>query len=436
MNARVQSLPSSNHAASYYADTRVAYSDFPALAGEAIADVCVVGGGFSGLNTAIELAERGMSVILLEAHSIGCGASGRNGGQLIRGVGHDLEQFTRHIGKDGVREMKLMGFEAVDLVRQRIERYAIDCDLRWGYCDLANRPADFENFKREADSLRKLGYAHDLRLVQPVLMRSVVGSDSYAGGLIDMGSGHLHPLNLALGEAKAAASLGVRLHEQSAVTRIDYGPQVRVHTAQGCVKANYLVLGCNTSINDLNPELGGKVLPAGSYIIATEPLSKAIATELLPQNMAVCDQRVALDYFRLTSDRRLLFGGACHYSGRDPADIAAYMRPKMLKVFDQLQDVRIDYQWGGKIGIGANRLPQIGRLPSQPNVFYAQAYSGHGLNVTHLAGKLLGEAISGQASRGFDLFAKVPHRTFPGGPRLRSPLLAMGMLWHRLKELG
>jgi glycine/D-amino acid oxidase-like deaminating enzyme len=405
------------------------------LQGERMADVCVVGGGFSGLNTAIELAERGMSVILLEAHKIGWGASGRNGGQLIRGVGHGLDQFAPVIGADGVREMKLMGLEAVEIVRQRIERFQIPCDLTWGYCDLANKPADLEGFAEDAEELRALGYRHTTRLLQAHEMHSVVGSDRYVGGLIDMGSGHLHPLNLALGEADAAQRLGVGLFEQSAVTRIDYGPEVTVHTQQGSVRAKTLVLGCNAYLNGLNQELSGKVLPAGSYIIATEPLSEDLAQRLLPQNMAVCDQRVALDYYRLSADRRLLFGGACHYSGRDPQDIGAYMRPKMLKVFPQLADVKIDYQWGGMIGIGANRLPQIGRLKDQPNVYFAQAYSGHGVNATHLAGKLLAEAISGQQSGRFDLFARVPHITFPGGKYLRSPLLALGMLWHRMKEL-
>ncbi|CAM3615915.1 Gamma-glutamylputrescine oxidoreductase [compost metagenome] len=433
MNAGVQQPAS--HTASYYAASSVPQADYPQQQGELSCDVCVVGGGFSGLNTAIELAERGLNVILLEARKIGWGASGRNGGQLIRGVGHGLEQFTPILGSDGVRELKLMGLEAVDIVRERIERHAIDCDLAWGYCDLANKPRDLQGFAEDAEELRSLGYRHELRLVQPEQMHSVVGSDRYVGGLIDMGSGHLHPLNLALGEAVVASKLGVRLFEQSAVTRIDYGSQVRVHTANGTVHASTLVLGCNAYLNDLNAELGGKVLPAGSYIIATEPLSEAQASQLLPQNMAVCDQRVALDYYRLSADRRLLFGGACHYSGRDPQDIAAYMRPKMLKVFPQLADVRIDYQWGGMIGIGANRLPQIGRLPDQPNVYFAQAYSGHGLNATHLAGRLLGEAISGQHSGRFDLFARVPHITFPGGKHLRSPLLALGMLWHRLKEL-
>ncbi|WP_136478728.1 FAD-binding oxidoreductase [Pseudomonas sp. DG56-2] len=433
MSAPVQSPAS--HAASYYAASSQLQPEFPVLLGALSCDVCVVGGGFSGLNTAIELAERGLNVILLEARKIGWGASGRNGGQLIRGVGHGLDQFTPLLGSDGVRELKLMGLEAVDIVRQRIERHAISCDLTWGYCDLANKPKDLQGFAEDAEELRGLGYRHELRLVQPEQMHTVVGSDRYVGGLIDMGSGHLHPLNLALGEAGVAKKLGVRLFEQSTVTRIDYGSQVRVHTAQGSVLASTLVLGCNAYLNDLNTELGGKVLPAGSYIIATEPLSEELAHELLPQNMAVCDQRVALDYYRLSADRRLLFGGACHYSGRDPQDIAAYMRPKMLQVFAQLANVRIDYQWGGMIGIGANRLPQIGRLADQPNVYFAQAYSGHGLNATHLAGKLLGEAISGQHSGRFDLFAKVPHITFPGGKHLRSPLLALGMLWHRLKEL-
>lgn len=436
MNARVQPATSNaQHAASYYAASSHPQPDYPPLQGELQVDVCVVGGGFSGLNTAIELAERGLSVALLEARKIGWGASGRNGGQLIRGVGHGLDQFAGVVGAEGVRQFKLMGLEAVEIVRQRVERYGIDCDLTWGYCDLANKPRDLAGLAEDADGLRSLGYRHPLQLLQASEMHSVVGSDRYVGGLIDMGSGHLHPLNLALGEAAVAQSLDAQVFEQSAVTRIDYGPQVKVHTAQGVVRAKTLVLGCNAYLKDLNSQLSGKVLAAGSYIIATEPLSEAQARQILPQNMAVCDQRVTVDYFRLSADRRLLFGGACHYSGRDPQDIAAYMQPKMLKVFPQLAGVKIDYQWGGMIGIGANRLPQIGRLKDQPNVFYAQAYSGHGLNATHLAGKLLGEAIAGQHSDGFELFAKVPHITFPGGKHLRSPLLALGMLWHRLKEL-
>jgi glycine/D-amino acid oxidase-like deaminating enzyme len=434
MTNRHPASNSHDHAASYYAATATQPLEFAPLLGEQRADVCIVGGGFSGLNTAIELAERGFSVVLLEAHRIGWGASGRNGGQLIRGVGHDVEQFQSVLGDRGVDDLKRMGFEAVEIVRERIERYAIQCDLTWGYCDLATKQRHLDGFEADYADLQRLGYPHPLRRVPKEAMRDVIGSDRYVGGLIDMGSGHLHPLNLALGEAATAQALGVRLYERSAVERIDYGTEVRVHTAQGSVRADQLVLAGNAYLGSLNKSLAGKVLPAGSYIIATEPLPEAVRQELLPQNMAVCDQRVALDYFRLSADGRLLFGGACHYSGRDPKDIAAYMQPKMLEVFPNLRNTRIDFQWGGMIGIGANRLPQIGRLPDQPNVYYAQAYAGHGLNATHLAGRLLAEAISGQLEGRFDLFSRVPHPTFPGGQRLRSPLLALGMLWHRLKD--
>jgi len=425
---------SPHHAPSWYAVSANRALEFPALEGETVADVCIVGGGYTGLNCAIELARRGYRVVLLEARLIGWGASGRNGGQLIRGVGHDVERFRPLLGADGVRRLKLYGLEAVELVRRRIEEFAIDCDLRWGYCDLANRAQHLQDFARARDELLALGYRHELRLLQADEMDQVVGSARYCGGLIDMGSGHLHPLNLALGEAAAATGLGAQLFERSAATRIDYGAQIRVHTARGQVRAERLILACNAYLDGLQPQLAGKVLPAGSYIVASEPLGEARARQLIPQDMALCDQRVALDYYRLSADRRLLFGGACHYSGRDPTDIAAYMRPKMLQVFPQLGDVRIDYAWGGMIGIGANRLPQLGRLPEQPNVFYAQAYSGHGLNATHLAAHLLAQAIHGEDSSGFELFARVPHPTFPGGPLLRAPLLALGMLWERLKE--
>ncbi|MFF7709248.1 FAD-dependent oxidoreductase [Pseudomonas sp. NPDC007930] len=423
-----------DHAPSYYAASSAPAPRRPVLAGELRADVCVVGGGFTGLNTALELAERGRSVILLEAKRIGWGASGRNGGQLIRGVGHDLAPFRRYVGEAGVRQLELAGFEAVNIVRQRIEGHGLDCDLRWGYCDLANRPAHFDGFKAEREHLLQLGYPHPLELVEPGQMATVVGSQRYVGGLIDRGSGHLHPLKLALAEAQLAERLGARLFEGSAVTAIEPGREVTIRTAHGVVRAGQVVLGCNAYLGGLVPPLAGKVLPAGSYIIATEPLPEALARQLIPQNMALCDQRVGLDYYRLSADRRLLFGGACHYSGRDPVDIAAYMRPKMLEVFPQLATVGIDYQWGGMIGISANRFPQVGRLPGQPNLYYAQGYSGHGVNVTHLAARVLARAMCAEDEGLLKLFEQVPHRTFPGGERLRSPLLALGMLWYRLKE--
>ncbi|QCY12501.1 FAD-binding oxidoreductase [Pseudomonas sp. MPC6] len=424
------------HAQSYYAATANSLAPYPTLDQDLVADVCVIGGGFTGVNTAIELAQRGLSVIVLEARRIGWGASGRNGGQLIRGVGHDVSGFARHVGAEGVRYLERAGIESVELVGNRIREHKIDCDLRWGFCELANTKAQFAAFKAEQQSLAESGYAHQTRLVGPEQIRQqVVDSGVYAGGLVDMGSGHLHPLNLVLGEARLAHSLGVQIFEQSPVLALIHGSTVQVRCAAGTVRAGTLVLACNAHLEELEPKLSGKVLPAGSYIIATEPLAPEVAARLIPQNLALCDQKVGLDYYRLSADRRLLFGGACHYSGRDPVDIAAYMRPQMLKVFPQLSDVRIDYQWGGKIGITANRFPQVGRLRQHPNVFYAQGYSGHGLNVTHWCARLLAEAIHAGHSQGFDVFSAVPHMTFPGGPMLRSPLLALGMFWYRLREL-
>ncbi|MFL1546457.1 NAD(P)/FAD-dependent oxidoreductase [Pseudomonas sp. O39] len=424
----------SDHAQSYYLASANAMPERPSLGTDLSADVCVIGGGFTGVNTAIELAQRGLSVILLEARRIGWGASGRNGGQLIRGIGHDVSGFAKYVGEEGVRYLERAGIDSVALVGQRIREHAIDCDLRWGFCELANTPAQFAGFKGEQDSLAAMGYAHQTRLVGPQDMPQVVGSVAYAGGLVDMGSGHLHPLNLVLGEAQVAESLGVRIFEHTQVLELIHGDTVQVRCAGGTVRAASLVLACNAHLDELEPRLSGKVLPAGSYIIATEPLSETLAKQLIPQNFALCDQKVGLDYYRLSADRRLLFGGACHYSGRDPADIAAYMQPKLLKVFPQLANTAIEFQWGGKIGITANRFPQVGRLKQYPNVFYAQGYSGHGLNVTHWCAKLLAEAIHAGHSQGLDIFSQVPHMTFPGGKALRSPLLALGMLWFRLRE--
>lgn len=422
------------HTHSYYAATRNDPATWPELEGELRADVCVVGGGFTGLNTAINLADLGYSVVLLEGRRIGWGESGRNGGQLIRGIGHDPYQFVRWIGEEGAREIDRMGIEAVQLVKDRIARFAIDCDLAPGHADLALKPRHMREFERDMQSLTDLQYPFEVRLVEQEKIHEVVGSDRYIGALVDMGSAHLHPLNLALGEARAAAALGVKLFEHSMVTRIEYGSKVSVSTRRGRVVADQLVLACNVDLADLEPDVGAKVLPAGSYILATEVLPKRLRDQLLPGNLGVCDVNTVLDYYRLSADGRLLFGGACNYSGKDPRDLRAFMLPKMLRAFPELREANIEFAWGGMIGIGANRMPQIGRLPRHDNVYYAQAYSGHGLNATHMAAKLVAEAIRGE-SLGFDIFSRVPHLRFPGGKHLRSPLLALGMLWHRFRDL-
>ncbi|MGH8420805.1 MAG: NAD(P)/FAD-dependent oxidoreductase, partial [Pseudomonas fluorescens] len=282
---------SNEHARSYYAASANGMTPYPTLAADLEADVCVIGGGFTGVNTAIELAQRGLSVILLEGRRIGWGASGRNGGQLIRGIGHDVSGFARHVGEEGVRYLERAGVESVALVGNRIREHGIDCDLRWGFCELANTKAQFAAFKAEQQVLAESGYAHETRLVGPEQIRQqVVNSGVYAGGLVDMGSGHLHPLNLVLGEARLAESLGVRIFEQSPVLELIHGSTVQVRCAGGTVRAGSLVLACNAHLEELEPKLSGKVLPAGSYIIATEPLAPDVAAQLIPHNLALCDQ--------------------------------------------------------------------------------------------------------------------------------------------------
>ncbi|PMN67524.1 NAD(P)/FAD-dependent oxidoreductase [Enterovibrio norvegicus] len=432
MRTATTNLP---HTSSYYAATAKYPQRYPQLSESISADVCIVGGGFSGVNSAIELAQRGYSVVLLESNKVGWGASGRNGGELIRGIGHGIEQFTNQIGREGVDAINQMGVEAVQIVKDRVGEFNIDCDLAMGYCDLALKPSHIKELQEDFDALTASGYPHDIKMLSKADLPDVIGSDRYTGGMLDMGSGHLHPLNLVAGEAVAAASLGVQIFEDSAAVSITKGDKPVVKTEKGQVTCRYLLLAGNAYIgHKLEPYIGGKVLPAGSYIIATEPLTDEQVRQTIPQNMAFADLSIALDYYHLSGDNRLLFGGLCTYSGKDPKDITGALLPNLELVFPALKGINIDFEWGGMIGIGANRLPQIGTLPDSPNIFYAQAYSGHGVNATHMAGKVIAEAISGTAER-FDVFARVKHMTFPGGPLLRSPLLAIGMTYHRIKEV-
>ena len=419
------------HVRSYYAATRRRPTDFPRLEGEQRADVAVVGGGFTGVSAALELAERGYDVALVEANRIGWGASGRNGGQLIDGF-VDVAKIEKRLGPEAGRVAWELGLECRELVLSRIERYSIDCDLKFGFVDLALNERDVAHFRDEIERKKRLDYPHELTLVPQAQIRSVVGTDRYIGGLINPGNGHLHPLDLCIGEAHAAAGLGARIFERSPVVRVRHGKQPRVETATGALSADKIVLAGNAYLGRAEPKLFGAVIPAGSYIIATEPLGDALASELLPGDMAACDQRVGLDYFRLSADRRLLFGGLCNYSGRDPKDITASLRPNMLRVFPQLEQARIEFEWGGYIAISINRIPQLGRI--EENTYYAQGYSGHGLAPSHLAGKLMADAIGGDLEK-FDVFQRIRHMKLPGGKWFANPALALGMLYYRLKEI-
>lgn len=421
----------SNHANSYYAATRRERIDYPALAGDVRADVAVVGAGFTGVSASLSLAERGYDVVLLEANRVGWGASGRNGGQLIDGF-VDIGKIESRLGTDATNLVYRMGLECRDLVLERIERYGIECDLKFGFVDLALKQRDLDHFRSEIDRKIRLNYPHRMQFVPKEEIVSVVGSKRYIGGLVNSGNGHLHPLDLCIGEARAAADLGARIFERSAVMRVHHGNAPVVETANGRVHAKKVVLAGNAYLGRAEPKLFGAVIPAGSYMIATERLDPALASELLPQDMAACDQRVGLDYFRLSADKRLLFGGLCNYSGRHPEDITASLRPNMLKVFPQLGNARIEYEWGGYIAISINRIPQLGRIGD--NSYYAQGYSGHGLAPSHLAGRIIADAIGGDFER-FDVFERIGHWKLPGGKWFANPALALGMLYYRIKEI-
>ncbi|KGW45813.1 NAD(P)/FAD-dependent oxidoreductase [Burkholderia pseudomallei] len=421
------------HAASYYAATVNDTTRHPPLEGTIDADVCVIGAGLTGISAALNLAERGHSVAVLEASKVGWAASGRNGGQLIGGFACGIDAFEPYLNADEIRLVWDMGLETLAIAKERIAKHAIDCAFVPGYLSAANKPRDVDALRRSRDeAARRFGYTR-LRYVERDALAQYVQSSRYLGGLFDPDSGHLHPLNYTLGLARAAVASSARIHEDSAVTRIasEAGGHV-VSTARGAVRARFVVLACNAFLGALAPALSRKIMPVGTYVIATEPLGEARARALMPAQAAICDSRFALDYFRPTPDARLLWGGKVSYSTLEPRKLADAMRRDMLKTFPQLADVTIEHAWGGFVDITMNRAPHFGRLT--PTVYFAQGFSGHGVNTTGLAGKLIAEAIDGQAAR-FDVFGKIRHRDFPGGAALRMPALVLAMAWYRLRDL-
>ena len=419
------------HCSSYYAATANITTGYSPLRGAASCDVCIVGAGFTGISAALELAERGYKVTVLEANRVSWGASGRNGGQLIGGISGE-ERLIKSQDNDITDLLWKMRWAGHEIIRQRVEKYAIDCDLKFGYMDVAIKPRHWRDLLEEYEFLQRPDFPYETRLVPKQEITSVIGTEAYIGGLVNMANGHLHPLNLCLGEAAAAVQQGTVIHEQSPVVRIEHGSKPRVHTEAGSVSCDFVVLAGNAYHQLEARRLSGFVFPAGSFIIATEPLSDEQVNEINPLDLAVCDPNHVLDYFRLSADKRLLFGGRCNYSGREPQSIRKSIFPRMVKIFPQLKGARIDYEWGGKIGIVINRVPHIGRLDD--NIFYSQGYSGHGVNVTHLAGQVVADAIAGTYER-FDVFEKVKHFRIPGGQWVGNQLLALGMIYFRLLDL-
>jgi len=420
---------------SYYVATCNDLEPFSRLEGQEKAEVCIVGGGYTGVAAAVELAERGISVILLEQNQIGWGASGRNGGQVLGGYGPEMSEYEKYVKVYGEKNAQTawdMGVECVDIIKERVEKYDIDCDLTWGYFDGAMKASELEDLRHSKISMESRGYTSEQRFLSGDETKSVIGSDRFVGGLVNMGWGHCHPLNLVRGEARVAERIGAKICEDARVDKVIYKDDgVELDTGHGKVLAEKVIFAGNAYLGQLVPKLAARVLPAGSYIIATEPLDEATANKIMPANFAVCDQRWALDYFRMSADRRMLFGGLATYTGIHPSDIVGRVRPNMLKVFPELSEAKIDYAWGGYIGIGLNRIPQVGKL--NDNAFFAQAYSGHGVAATHMSARVIVEAICGDRSR-YDVIAGVKHPAFPGGRLLRRPALAAGMAYYRMLD--
>ncbi|RJS93295.1 FAD-binding oxidoreductase [Salinisphaera sp. Q1T1-3] len=428
----------SDYVDSYYRDTnRVTLAPTPRLAGAARADVAIVGGGVTGVSAALSLAERGYDVALLEANRIGWGASGRSGGQILTGFGTGMSTFAEALGATAARHIFAMSREAVSHTVARIETHAIDCDLRPGAIYAALKPRHMTEFARERDMLQR-DYDYDgLTLLDDEALAARVQSPRYIGGLRDAESWHLHPLNYVRGLAHAAQTVGARLYEDSAAVRIEPGSRPVVHTATGRLQADWLVLAGNAYLAaDLVPELSGHVMPVGNYIIATEPLREDQVASSLPGDDALSDANFVLDYYRLSTppgtSPRLLYGGQVSYGHRPPRRLVARMQAKLGRLFPALAGIGIDYSWGGLVGVTRNRAPHFGRVGD--NIFYAQGYSGHGMAFAGLAGGLIGDAVAGQAER-FDLYARMAHRRFPGGTRLRTPLLVLATNFYRMRDL-
>lgn len=415
---------------SYYAASANPVPARPELNGEIETDVCIVGAGYTGLSTAIALLENGLKVSIVEAAKVGFGASGRNGGQIVNSYSRDIDVIERSVAPKQAQLLGDMAFEGGRIIRERIAKYNIQCDLKDGGVFAANTPKHMKHLESQKKLWERYGHTQ-LELMDAKRIREVVGTDIYAGGMLDMSGGHIHPLNLALGEAAAVESLGGVIYEQSPAIRIERGANPVVHTPNGRIKAKFVVVAGNAYLGNLIPELSAKSMPCGTQVITTEPLSAELAKSLLPQNYCVEDCNYLLDYYRLSGDNRLIFGGGVVYGARDPANIEAIIRPKMLKAFPQLKDVKIDYAWTGNFLLTLSRLPQVGRLGD--NIYYSQGCSGHGVTYTHLAGKVLAEALRGQAER-FDAFADLPHYPFPGGRLFQVPFSALGAWYYTLRD--
>jgi gamma-glutamylputrescine oxidase len=416
---------------SYYAATVEPPPRHAPLQGDVECDVAIVGGGLAGLSAAIELADRGLSVALLEARQVGAGASGRNGGQAIAGLACDQATIEAQLGPDAARMVWHTTLEALHLIQERCARFGIACEWQSGYLSLAVNARKGRALRTWFEQMQRQ-YDYEATWIESAELPRWIDSPRFHSGLHDPRSGHLHPLKYTLGLARAAAGLGVRIFEDTPALAITPGRTVRLRTPQGELRASHALLAGNVYLQGLAPSLAERIMPVGTYIVASEPLDPDLLQRLIPSRSAVCDTNFVLDYFRPTADHRMLYGGRVSYSTTTPANLAASMQRRMAQTFPQLAGARIAHAWGGFVDITMNRAPDFGRLAD--NIYYLQGFSGHGLALTGLAGRLAAEAIAGQAGR-FDVYARLQHRRFPGGRLLRTPALVLGTAYYRLRDL-
>ncbi|WP_346031540.1 FAD-binding oxidoreductase [Erythrobacter westpacificensis] len=415
---------------SYYAGTANDAPARPQLTNEERCDVCVVGAGFTGMSAALELAERGYTVIVVEAERVGWGASGRNGGQLVNGYSRRLREVRKHYGEETERAFAEMALEGQAIIRERVARYDIDCDLRVGNGIVAMHHSQMREIEDRVNEWHRHG--HDaMRLIGEDEVRDYVNSDRYVGGMFDPLGGHMHSLNYVLGEARALEQLGGRIFEQSRVVSIDRMAKPCVHTADGLVKAETVIVCGNAYLGDAAKDLSSRILPVSSQVIATEVLGEDEAARLIPSDYCIEDIRYIPDYYRRTADNRLLYGGGTVYGGNDPSSIEGKILPELHKTFPHLKGVKIDFAWSGNFALTMTRYPQMGRV--SPSVFYSQGDSGHGVTTTQMLGRRLGEAIDGQLSK-FDVFEKLPNIPFVGGKLLRVPYCVAGSWYYGLRD--
>jgi len=416
---------------SYYTASTAAVTGSGTLQGDQSADICIIGAGYTGLSSALHLAERGYSVIVLEAETVGHGASGRNGGHVGNGQRKDQNYLEKQFGEDVARLLWDMGLEAVDTVKHLINSHGIDCDLKQGILHLAHKKKYCGDLQHEVTHLRDRYSFDSMRYVPANRLNQFLDSDAYYGGLLDSASLHLHPLKYCMGLAAAALKAGVKIYEHSRVTGYTKASPSVVSTASGRVSAREVVLACNGYIDKLEPEINGYIMPINNFVIATEPLSDDLAAAVSRQDTAMQDTRFVINYWKLSGDNRLIFGGGENYRRGFPADIKSFVRKYMLQIYPQLQSTTIDYGWGGTLAITLNRLPHFGRIGT--NIWHMHGYSGHGVPTATFAGKLIAEAISGKLER-FDTIANLPTMKFPGGTLLRWPGMVAGMLYFALRD--